>query len=49
MLKGCPVACKECKNKCADHNSNCDEWADRGECKKNAPYMNIYCAKVCIL
>ena len=49
MLKGCPVACKECKNKCADHNPHCDEWADRGECKKNAPYMDIYCAKVYIL
>ena len=49
MLKGCPVACKECKNKCSDHNPHCDEWADRGECKKNAPYMDIYCAKVYIL
>ena len=49
MLKGCPVACKECKNKCADHNPHCDEWADRGECKKNGPYMNIYCAKVYLL
>ena len=48
MLKGCPVACKECKNKCSDHNPHCDEWADRGECKKNAPYMDIYCAKVYI-
>jgi len=47
MLKGCPVACKECKNKCADHNANCDEWADRGECKKNAAYMDVYCAKSC--
>ena len=43
------MACKECKNKCADHNPHCDEWADRGECKKNAPYMDIYCAKVYIL
>ena len=35
MLKGCPVACNECKNKCADHNSNCSAWEERGECKKN--------------
>ena len=49
MLKGCPVACKECKNKCADHNANCDAWKKTGECKRNASYMNIYCARVIFL
>ena len=49
MLKGCPVACGECENKCTDHNTNCKKWADRGECRKNAPYMDIYCAKVSVL
>ena len=48
MLKGCPVACGECENKCTDHNTNCKKWADRGECRKNAPYMDIYCAKVIV-
>ena len=46
MLKGCPVACNECKNECGDHNTECKKWASRGECRKNAPYMDIYCAKV---
>ena len=47
MLKNCPVSCKECKNKCADHEVYCNEWKAEGECKKNPEYMNIYCAKSC--
>ena len=47
MLKNCPVSCKECKNKCADHEVYCNEWKAKGECKKNPEYMNIYCARSC--
>ena len=32
MLKNCPVSCKECKNKCADHEVYCNEWKAQGEC-----------------
>ena len=47
MLENCPVACKACKNKCADHDVECVSWAKGGECSKNPEYMNIYCAKSC--
>ena len=47
MLKNCPVSCKECDNKCADHNVNCGAWKGQGECSKNADYMNVYCRASC--
>lgn len=30
-----------------DKNEHCKEWATLGECKKNALYMNEYCAHSC--
>ena len=47
MLKNCPVACKECDNKCADHEPFCNEWKKNKECTRNPEYMNIYCARSC--
>jgi len=47
MLKGCPVACKQCKIKCDDNNVYCKDWAKADECTKNPQYMNIYCRKAC--
>ena len=41
------VSCKECKNKCADHEIYCNEWKAQEECTKNAAYMDIYCARSC--
>ena len=32
---------------CTDLNVNCDYWGKKGECSKNAAYMNIYCYKTC--
>ena len=41
------MACKECDNKCADHDVYCNEWKKNGECDNNPEYMNVYCAKSC--
>ena len=46
MLVNCPVACEQCGVTCEDNSVHCDDWAKSGECKKNADYMNVYCAKV---
>jgi len=32
---------------CVDHHRRCQEWADRGECKKNPRYMLRWCKKAC--
>ena len=34
---------------CADTNRYCSDWAKRGECQKNAAYMNTNCKKSCNL
>ena len=47
MFENCPVACKKCKNKCADHDPDCNEFKQNGECTKSPEYMNVYCARSC--
>ena len=32
---------------CADKEAECSMWAQEGECEKNQPYMQVYCAKSC--
>ena len=32
---------------CADASSDCMEWAKAGECKNNAPYMEVSCKRSC--
>lgn len=31
----------------ADHDENCEEWAEQGECEANPDYMLSYCEKSC--
>jgi hypothetical protein len=35
------------KTKCVDKNANCNTWRERGECKRNAAYMEKECAASC--
>ena len=32
---------------CQDEHTGCQEWAQRGECKKNAAFMFYNCRKSC--
>ena len=32
---------------CNDGNSNCGNWAEGGECAKNAEFMRTACAESC--
>lgn len=34
---------------CVDENANCADWAARGECEANRPYMRLSCAKTCAM
>nr|KAG5693050.1 hypothetical protein BaRGS_028810 [Batillaria attramentaria] len=49
--KDCKCFCKgdmpkpPCENKAGD--SQCQEWATRGECDANSDYMHGYCTKAC--
>merc|ERR1712241_1205736 len=33
--------------RCDNNSVHCRAWADRGECRANPEYMNIYCSKAC--
>lgn len=46
MLSNCPIACDATKD-CTDISPHCKYWAGKGECEKNAEYMDIYCYDTC--
>ena len=33
--------------RCDNNSVHCRAWADRGECRANPEYMDIYCSKAC--
>ncbi|CAD5122175.1 DgyrCDS10621 [Dimorphilus gyrociliatus] len=38
--------CLECRNSYGN-DAECEFWANRGDCKKNPDWMNLYCRKAC--
>ncbi|KAL8601480.1 hypothetical protein ACOMHN_000422 [Nucella lapillus] len=39
----------ESESECGDQNTNCQMWAERGECQNNQNYMHSNCRKACRL